>query len=413
MRGEMSFPDVTESRRAELLERARRRCFFLDVGDAAARLCRANMPYGIAKIHWMQESLGIEPDARYVSTPDSTVTRNRDRWPSGFGYGGVVEWSGSGMVPVELKPNCCGVLVAGLRDLPDLDGLRSTVGRVARAELDLEPVPARWDLDKGNHFLNLYEVPDPSVTGGCPWVVVMHSSGQELRYASELGPGLYLGGPATDGSLDALVREIPTPFGVGLAVTGRDARAYVEYTTMVEEYALRRREAYARAIFGHGIEVLFNETHQGFDGPGRMRLGCYGLERRALPWVPVTLRADLPGYLVEPCELYSMAALEREGLVDRARAEGCLDCLLGAAVLPHGSGYAYPEANGADVEVEDRGPGVPRRFRLGGGEWVESIRDLPYTYRGDEVIRRIEDLGAGRVVTELRLVADLSRCVPG
>ena len=193
-------------------------------------------------------------------------------------------------------------------------------------------------------------------------------------------------------------------------VSGAAARAYVDYVGMVEQYALRRREAYARAVFGDAVEVLFNQTHQGFDFAGRMLLGCYSLRTRDLPWVPVTLRPDTPGYLVAPGEIYSLATIEREGMLEQAQAAGCLDRLLDAAVLPHGSGYAYPEADGLAVEVDDRGPAEPRRFRFGDdGAWVESVRELPFAYRGEEVIRRIETLGSGRVVADLQLVEDLSR----
>ena len=111
-----------------LLARARDRCFFLDLDDAAARLCRANMPHGIAKIHCLQEALGLPPDACYVSTPDSTVTRNLDRWASGFGYGGAVLWSGD-LIPLELKPNFCGMLAAGLPAAPDVAALEAAVER--------------------------------------------------------------------------------------------------------------------------------------------------------------------------------------------------------------------------------------------------------------------------------------------
>ena len=109
----MSAPDISAADRIDRLERARRRCFFIDVDDSGARLCRASMPFGIAKVHWIQEQLGLEPDACYISTPDSTITRNRERWASGFGYGGAVEWSGP-VMPLELKPNCCGMAVVGL-----------------------------------------------------------------------------------------------------------------------------------------------------------------------------------------------------------------------------------------------------------------------------------------------------------
>lgn len=412
----MTRPHISDSERGDLLERARRRCFFFDVDDAGARLCRANMPYGVAKIHWLQTTLGYEPDAAYISTPDSTVTRNLERWASGFGYGGAVEWSGD-FVPIELKPNCCGMLAAGLRDLPPEADLDRVLRRLATEPLDVGgPVPALWDLDAGNHFLNVYEVSDPSVTGGSPLLAILHASGKELRRANEHGPGLYLGDEETGGSLREISEAVSTPFGPGLMVRGEAAERYRAYARLVEEYARRRRAAYAREIFGPDLEVLFNETHQGLLEPGRMVLGCYSLRGRDLPWVPVTLRADLPAFLVAPGEIYAEATLEGEGMLDRARSEGYLERVRNAALLPHGGGYTYPWAGGAEAEVDDRGPEGPRRFRVKDrSDWFESVRGLDYTYRGDEVIRRIESLGCGRVVAELRLVKELraNADVPG
>ena len=38
------------------------------------------MAYGIAKIQFLQEKLGLNPDATFISTPDATITRNVERW---------------------------------------------------------------------------------------------------------------------------------------------------------------------------------------------------------------------------------------------------------------------------------------------------------------------------------------------
>lgn len=403
----MTDIDITEAERADLLARARSRCFFLDVDDAGARLCRANMPFGLAKIHWMQTELGVEPDACYISTPDSTVTRNRDRWRSGFGYGGAIEWGGD-FVPLELKPNCCGMLVVGLDELPPEGVLEEVVGRLAETSLEVDGVAAQWDMHRGNHFLNLYEVDSPAVTGGHRFVAVMHSSGSELRGPNQRGPGLYLGGPRTGSSLAELAEAMPTPFGPAYLVRGERAELYLDYVIEVERFAKARRRAYARAIFGAEAEILFNETHQGMLHPGRMLLGCYDVVASGVDWVPVTLRSDLPAYLVSPEEIYAEATLAREGLLDQARDQRCVERLLGAGLLPHGGGYAYPEAEGGEVEVEDRGPMKPRRFRVPGQvDWFESVRDLEYTYRGEKVLQRLEELGSGRIASRLELIRRL------
>lgn len=405
----MSPPRISAKEREELLHEANQRCFFFDVGDAGALLCRANMPFGIAKIHWVQRMLGYEPDARYISTPDSTVTRNRDRWLSGFGYGGAIDWSGD-FVPIELKPNCCGMLALGLVDIPPAAELGDVVKRLMTEPLDVGgPVEGSWDIDVGNHFLNLYEVSEPALVKGYRYVAIMHSSGKELRRASELGPGLYLTHGTSKGSLRDISERCETPFGAVRYARGEAARTFREYAAMAERYARRRRAAYADEIFGGRGEILFNQTHQGLTGDGRMVLGCYDLKNHDVPWVPVTLRQDLPAYLVAPSTIYSRETLERERMIERARESGCLPQLLDAGILPHGGGYTYPATDEGPVEVDDRGLDAPRRFRMGQGtEWFESIRELPFAYRGEEVVRRIEELGCGRIVARLDLVRALT-----
>ena len=48
------------------LERARAYAFLAGVGDAGEALCGANMAFGLAKIHHVQQKLGMPPDATFV-----------------------------------------------------------------------------------------------------------------------------------------------------------------------------------------------------------------------------------------------------------------------------------------------------------------------------------------------------------
>jgi hypothetical protein len=391
--------------RAGLLEFAGERCFFLDLGDFGARLGRANMPYGIARIHAVQRAIGLAPDATYVSTPDSTVTRNVPRWSAGFAYGGAVEWSGD-LVPVELRPNFCGMIVAGLDRPIDADEFDRRRRHWSETPLEVDGATALWDADHANHFVTQYRVSDPATTGGHPFVLVLHSSGAERRGPGPWGPGLYLGdGP---GGLGDRAERLETPFGPVRFLRGDAARDFLVFCAEAERFAKRRRAAYANALAGDEAEILFNETHQGLVAPGRMLLGCYDVRGGRVPWVPVTLRADLPAFLVRPGSIYSEEALRREGLLERARSCGALDRLLSAGVLPHGGGYSYPDLANAPVRVDDGGGGCPPRFRAGDvGDWFEVPRALPFAYRGEEVIERVEALGAGRVVARLDRVEPL------
>ena len=87
----------------ERLTRAEAHIFSTGIPDGGTQLCRANMKYGLAKIHWVQEQFGLKPDATFISTPDMTITRNAARWQSGFGYGGKISW-GDGSVILWAGP---------------------------------------------------------------------------------------------------------------------------------------------------------------------------------------------------------------------------------------------------------------------------------------------------------------------
>ncbi len=94
----------------EFLSQAEKHIFSMGLGDSGSKLCKANMKYGLAKIHYWQESSGITPKATFISTPDMTVTRNVNRWRAGFGYGGKISW-GKGdeeIIVLNTKPNACG-----------------------------------------------------------------------------------------------------------------------------------------------------------------------------------------------------------------------------------------------------------------------------------------------------------------
>ena len=93
------------------LKRAGDHIFSTGVEDGGSSLGLANMRYGLAKIHYLQEQLDLPANAVFVSAPDLTVTRNASRWESGYGYGGVINWGDGSLdlAVLDLKPNACGV----------------------------------------------------------------------------------------------------------------------------------------------------------------------------------------------------------------------------------------------------------------------------------------------------------------
>ncbi len=392
------------------LERAREHVFMAGVDDSGARLCEANLPFGLAKIHAAQEALGLSPDASFVGSPDCTITRNERRWAQGFGYGGVYQWSGDFAV-LDIKTNSCGMLVGALDRFPELEAVRARLHALDQEGLELDGIRVDNDLTESNHFIDVLTVDDERsserLPGGARHCFIMHSSGHELRGPTAAGPGLYWDESA---ELRAMARLIETPWGSLHVLTGEAAARWYAFYQRVQDFTHRRREALARFLFGD-FAVVVNATHQGLvRAVNQANIGCYHYDDPAPgaePLFPLTLSATLPAFLVRGARNFTDRAiagldwgrrLERLGLEERIR---------GTNVLPHGGGYRFPAVRGVERVVEE-GPDR-RRFELEpvdpatGRIAVETPRALQYEYRGLEVKERLEELELGRVVVTLDL----------
>ena len=147
------------------LERAREHVFMAGVDDSGARLCEANIPFGLAKIHAAQEELGLPPDASFVGSPDCTITRNERRWAQGFGYGGVYQWSGE-LAVLDIKTNSCGMLAGALDRFPELEAVRERLHALDREGLELDGIAVDNDLTESNHFVDVLTI-DPERSSDC------------------------------------------------------------------------------------------------------------------------------------------------------------------------------------------------------------------------------------------------------
>jgi hypothetical protein len=386
-----------------MLRHARAHCFFVGLNDSGAELCKANIPYGIAGIHYVQRQLGVDPNATFVSTPDMTITRNTGRWKSGFGYGGKISWGegDSDFVVLNVKPNACGMLVGGLEELPDAG---SVIGKLHEMEMDpiqIEGIDVAWDFYKSNHFIDLFEVkPVAKIELRLPpYAFVIHGSAGEFRGDNALGFGLYYD---KSQQLYEMAEHIETPFGEFHVLTGGAAKKYFTKYQQVGDFAKKKRRTAARLLFGEFTEIS-NETHQGMLNRNEIVLGCHHLTEDDSTLFPLTLRGDLPAYLVRGCSNLSPESIELLGFEKRAKKIGVYERLLNANIIPHGGGYVLPNVLTVDRVIEI---GRERYFEVEmqndrGKKIVSEVRELPYEYRGRTVVLRSLEIGLIEIIAKM------------
>ena len=201
--------------REEYLSRAKNHLFMTGINDNGMKLCIANMVYGIAKIHFLQEKLGLKADATFISTPDATITRNVERWKNGFSYGGKIEWGDgtSELMILDILPNACGMLVGGLEELPEIENLidKITILSAKSSDIKVNGIKVVWDFDKGNHFIDVFKVRNIlGIEDFPPYMFIVHGAGDELRDDNQKGYGLYY---YRSKRLENIAEKMDTPFG--------------------------------------------------------------------------------------------------------------------------------------------------------------------------------------------------------
>ena len=360
------------------------------------------MAYGIAKIQFLQEKLGLNPDATFISTPDATITRNVERWKNGFSYGGKIEWGDGALelIILDVLPNACGMLVGGLEELPEIESLIHKVTKlsVKTSDIKVEGIKVTWDFGKGNHFIDVFKVRNiAGIEDFPPYMFIVHGAGDELRDDNQRGYGLYY---YRSKKLEEIAEKIDTPFGKIRFLTGEKATNYYEQYKFVENFSKKRRIEFAKRLFGD-FKIISNETHQGLADKNTMLLGCHSIKDHNI--LPIALRGDLPAYLVYGKPSFSKEQIENLGFAKRGKKLGLMKKLKNANVLPHGGGYHFPDLLNVLSVVENNGE---RYFLMDinndrGKKAIKDVREMPYDYRGRMVVLRTLELGLAEVATKL------------
>jgi hypothetical protein len=388
--------------REEYLSRAKDHLFMTGINDNGMKLCAANMVYGIAKIHFLQEKFGLKADATFISTPDATITRNAERWNNGFGYGGKIEW-GDGtleLMILDLLPNACGMLVGGLEELPQIETLIDKVSTISvkSSDIKVNGIKVVWDFGMGNHFIDVFKVRDiMGMENFLPYIFIIHGAGDELRDNNPKGYGLYY---YRSKRLENMAEKVDTPFGKIRFLTGKEASDYYEQYKFVDDFSKSRRIEFAKRLFGD-FKIISNETHQGLADINTMLLGCHLIKDNKI--LPITLRGDLPAYLVYGKPSFTKEQIENLGFEKRAKKLDLTKRLRNANVVPHGGGYHFPDILSVLKVIENNGQ---RYFLMDlindrGKKVIKDLREIPYDYRGRMVVLRTLELDLAKIIAKL------------
>ncbi|MDH4206396.1 MAG: hypothetical protein OEV45_12800, partial [Desulfobacteraceae bacterium] len=157
------------------------------------------------------------------------------------------------------------------------------------------------------------------------------------------------------------------------------------------------------SLFGE-FQHISNEVHQKLANMNEILLGCHLLpEKDPEIILPLVLRADLPAYLVKGKPNLGDAEIESLGFTRRSQRLGVTQRLEQANIIPHGAGYTFPHLlNVCQVfEHNDR-----RYFEVDllndrGKKVISNPREIPYLYRGREVVLKSLELNLCELLAKL------------
>lgn len=401
------FDNFSNLNKKELIKRASNFIFSTGLNDSASQLCRENMKYGLAQFQYIQNKFGLDPKATFISTPDETISRNNYRWNSGIGYGGRINW-GPGddrIIFLNIKPNCCGLLVGGLYEDPDPKLVIERIEEIKRDELYLDDIKLEWDFYIGNHFIDIFKTKNLSDINFPPYMFVIHGSVSELR-DDKYGLGLYVDKSEI---LKDKSKIIQTPFGSQHIIQDSDAKEYLDFQNYAINFSAKKREYIGNLIFDD-FEVITNKCHQFLSDFNNFYIGCHSTEMAGVGehfqsnLFPICLRADMPAYIFEGKKNFSYTVMKNLDFLENAEQYELIDLLLNANILPHGGGYMFPDIESVErvIEFEDiRYFLCNLKSKVNAKKIFKNPSEMQYIYRDRKVILKTLQLDLGNIVARL------------
>lgn len=336
----------------------------MSLNDPTSIIAKEHGLMGLTRILICLNELGIKDgDCVITALPDHTYTRNKTRWSAGFAYGTIISIKSPNtpFIPLDVLPNCCGVIVAEIDDISnDINDLKAKINKLIESYNEIDAS----DFKRGNHFIGIYKANNR-------YYILLHCS---FIYAKEIR-----------NSYSHHKCDVNTTNILGQSfkfVYGDSAIKY--YKEFVEENSLsiRYRELIIKDLFP-SAQILFNQTHQGFYDINNILLGAYASSKPFVCPVMLTPEHDL-----------SMIKVEKHIKV----FEHNIYC------SPHGGGYAIQGVT--DIKNNNDFPHNSSSFLLeysnGALMLTDNLIDLPFYYRSNTDICWCEKYEMGQIINKLQ-----------
>ncbi len=314
--------------------------------DVTSKILLSYTESTVRRLYSCMDAIGILSDKnKFVLFPDYTFSKNDYRIKAGITNGTLIKFETLGVpfIPLEFRPNCCGVIWGRINNLAyDQMTIQKMFQKITTS---YSCNVSTTDFSRGNHFLGIYQC---EATG--LYYVVMHCSFDFVKRGSTNAPGLYI---ERTNHWNHMIKEIDS-----ITYLIDDAAvAYYNSYLQHELHTKQLREEIVRYIFPD-IEILGNETHEGFFDISTLIYGVYANNKSFSIPILNAPHTDLP--VIE---------------IDKKMNEIDLFC------SPHGGGYSLINVN--DGCFDENYNGFTISFKNNCKMVVSDIRSLESQFRID------------------------------
>ncbi len=347
-------------------------------GDILSKLAYRRMWSGLQNLSWALEKEGLDPNVDAIYWPEFSITRNRNRWNEGFSYGAFVCWNPTEtpFVPISIRPNACGTLIALIPRISYSELLEIIVSWKNSAYFEKSHTKlAPNDLSHRNHFVAFGSSPSFSRNT----LAIVHTCPSYLKKPDSTRFGLY---PNKTSQLNSIAKIIGDKNAILRYIIGDEANLYLKEFFEAEEISKYSRVGLIESILGQKVKILANETHQGI-GSNYFYLGC-SLD----PTSGIILGNDegAPSYFIT--DFLSLKQILRKSdsalrIADVANSRVC----------PHGLGVAWAfEGTSESIQLSNKTIIIKLTTTSGIEHVYTNPVHIPIRYRSGQIAKKTIDL---------------------